>query len=333
MIGTGQSNIQTSAAPGKRSAIRYLMGEGRGIIFVPMNTLSGLLLAMRPRSWTKNLFVFAGVLFGRIWDAQAFAIALLGAIGFSVLSGAIYMINDVADRKADRLHPVKRNRPVASGRVSAKAAMVSALVVAAVVLGISWFLSTGYALVLSCYLVVQVLYSLGLKHVVILDALIIAGGFVLRALAGVEIALDAGYRVSISPWLIVCTFFLAVFLAFSKRRAEVVSLGGGAAGHRRNLAFYSTALLDQMTGVATAASLMGYAIYTVSERTITMVSDKLWLTIPFVAYGIFRYQYLVHQKGLGGAPEKLLLRDKGLLLNVVLWLISVFVVLRFHPAG
>lgn len=298
-----------------------------------MSVLSGLLLAMRPRSWTKNLFVFAGVLFGRIWDVQAFLIALLGAIGFSLLSGAVYLINDVADRDADRLHPVKRNRPIASGQVSPAAALWTALLTAVLVLALSWVFSTGYALVLSCYLVLQILYSTALKHVVILDALIIAAGFVLRALAGVEIALDAGYSVSISPWLIVCTFFLAVFLAFSKRRAEVVSLGSEAAGHRRNLAFYSTALLDQMTGVATAASLMGYAIYTVSERTITMVSDKLWLTIPFVAYGIFRYQYLVHQKGLGGAPERLLLKDGGLLLNVALWLLTVFVVLRFYPAG
>jgi len=156
---------------------------------------------------------------------------------------------------------------------------------------------------------------------------------VLRALAGVEAGIEAGYDLSISPWLVICTFFLAVFLAFSKRRAEVVSLGEDARGHRKNLAHYSPKLLDQMISIATATSLMGYSIYTVSDRTANEVSDMLWITIPFVAYGIFRYQYLVHTRGMGGTPDRVLLRDMPLLANVALWVAAVVVVLAVFPAG
>jgi 4-hydroxybenzoate polyprenyltransferase len=296
-------------------------------------TVAGLLRSLRFRSWTKNLFVFAAVLFGRQWSLEAILCTTIGVLAFSLLSGAVYLVNDVADRERDRMHPEKKNRPVAAGTVSPATALSAAGVLVAGVLSIAFTLAPRFAVVGIAYLGMQAAYSLKLKHVVILDSLIIAMGFVLRALAGVELATDFGFDVSISPWLLMCTFFLAVFLAFSKRRAEVVSLGPEAEEHRAILKEYSPHLLDEMIGISTAASLMSYAIYTVSERTAQQVSPMLWATIPFVAYGIFRYLFLVHRRGQGGSPERILLADRPLLTNIVLWLLSVVAILRLFPAG
>lgn len=277
--------------------------------------------------------MFAAVLFGRQWGLRAISLTALGALAFSLLAGGVYLLNDVVDRKRDMLHPEKRHRPVASGAVPPGAALAASLLLAAAVLAASFSLAPRFALVGAVYLAVQTGYSLRLKQVVILDSLLIAIGFVLRALAGIELAEDMGFAVSISPWLLMCTFFLALFLAFSKRRAEVVSLGPDAEDHRAILKEYSPHLLDEMIGVATAASLMSYAIYTVSERTAEQVSPMLWATIPFVAFGIFRYLFLVHRRGQGGSPERILLSDAPLLVNILLWLASVIAVLRVFPAG
>ena len=298
-----------------------------------MNRFSALLHSLRIRSWTKNLFVFAGILFANHWNnPEALGITALGALGFCLLSSSVYLTNDIADRNRDIHHPEKKKRPIAAGTLPVPLAAVAAILLAASVLITSWLLAPTYALILSIYLLMQMGYSFWLKHVVILDVLIIAAGFVLRALAGVTLAMDAGYTdVSISPWLIVCTFFLAVFLAFAKRRSEVISLGKDASGHREILEEYSIPLLDEMMGIATAASIIGYSIYSVSERTMELVSTKLWLTIPFVTYGIFRYLYLIHIKGHGGSPDRLLLSDKPLLLNILLWLIAVALALALFP--
>lgn len=298
-----------------------------------MNTFSALLCSLRVRSWTKNLFVFAGILFANLWnDPEAVGITALGALGFCLLSSSVYLINDIADRNRDINHPEKKERPIASGALPVPLAAAAATLLATGVLIVSWLLTPTYALVLSIYFTMQLAYSLKLKHVVILDVLIIATGFVLRATAGVTLAMDAGYNdVSISYWLIVCTFFLAVFLAFAKRRSEVISLGKDAADHREILEEYSIPLLDEMMGIATAASIIGYSIYTVSERTLELVSTRLWLTIPFVTYGVFRYLYLIHIKGHGGSPDKLLLSDKPLLLNILLWVIAVALALTLYP--
>ena len=298
-----------------------------------MNTFSALLRSLRIRSWTKNLFVFAGILFANLWnDPEAVGITALGALGFSLLSSSIYLINDVIDRERDINHPDKKYRPIASGALSVNAALAAATILAVGVLLGSWLLAPTYAMILSIYFAMQLCYSVKLKHVVILDVLIIATGFVLRAIAGVTLAMDAGYsEVSISYWLIVCTFFLAVFLAFAKRRSEVISLGEDAADHRKILEEYSIPLLDEMMGIATAASIIGYSIYTVSERTLELVSTRLWLTIPFVTYGVFRYLYLIHIKGHGGSPDKLLLQDKPLLINILLWVITVAIALTLYP--
>ncbi|NLP04450.1 decaprenyl-phosphate phosphoribosyltransferase [Candidatus Fermentibacteria bacterium] len=297
-----------------------------------MSTLSALVESLRPRSWTKNLFIFAGVLFGRQWSPEAIGITALGALGFSLLAGSVYLVNDIADRARDAQHPDKRSRPLASGRLSPAAAWLSAFVLASGTLSAAWLSAPRFALVCSGYMLMQTAYSFRLKHVVILDSLVIAMGFVLRALAGVELAQDCGFAVEISPWLLLCTFFLAVFIAFSKRRSEVVTLGEAAGEHRAILRDYSPHLLDEMIGIATAASIMSFAVYTVSERTAEMVSPMLWTTIPFVVYGIFRYLFLVHRRGLGGSPDRILLSDRPLLFNILLWILSVMAVLRYFPA-
>lgn len=303
------------------------------IIILFMKNISALLRSLRIRSWTKNLFVFAGILFANHWNnPKAVIITALGALGFCLLSSSVYLTNDIADRKRDMRHPEKKKRPIASGELTVAAAAVAAFLLAAIVLTASWILAPTYALILSTYFVLQMGYTFKLKHIVILDVLIIATGFVLRALAGVTLAIDTGYSdVSISHWLIVCTFFLAVFLAFAKRRSEVISLGEDAGGHRKILEEYSVPLLDEMIGIATAASIIGYSIYTVSDRTIELVSTKLWLTIPFVTYGVFRYLYLIHIKGHGGSPDRLLLSDKPLMLNILLWTITVALALSKYP--
>ena len=303
------------------------------LIFSPMSIIKGLLRSMRFRSWTKNLFVFAGILFSRRWsDGQALSMSALGALGFCLLSSSIYMINDISDRERDRFHPDKKTRPIASGELPVWLAAVAAAVLAVGVLSASWIYVREYATVVTIYFVMQLAYSFKLKHVVILDVLIIAMGFVLRALAGVTMVRDAGYTDTvISPWLMVCTFFLAVFLAFAKRRFELVSLGDNAAGHRKILQEYSPGLLDEMMGIASASCIIGYSIYTVSDRTMEMVSTKLWVTIPFVAFGVFRYLYLVHIKGHGGSPDRILLSDTPLLLNILLWLLAVILALVFFP--
>lgn len=300
-----------------------------------MKTLSALLRSIRIKSWTKNLFVFAGILFGNHWDdPRAIGLTALGALGFCLLSSSVYLTNDIADRDRDKYHPEKKNRPIASGALPVSLAAVAAFLLASGVLITSWILAPTYALVLSIYLIMQLFYSFKLKHVVILDVLIIAAGFVLRAVAGVTLAMDAGYSdISISHWLIVCTFFLAIFLAFAKRRYEVVSLGENAAGHREILEEYSIPLLDELMGIATAASIIGYSIYSVSQRTMELVSTKLWVTIPFVTYGVFRYLYLIHIKGHGGSPDRILLADKPLLINILLWVIAVALALTLFPGS
>lgn len=294
---------------------------------------AALFESLRPRAWTKNLFLFAGIIFARLWSLEAFLVTTLGVLAFSLLAGSVYLFNDVADRMRDSVHPEKRNRPVASGRIRPASAIGWAAFLAVSVLAVSAVLSPGFFAVCLAYVLLQVLYSFRLKHVLILDCILIAMGFVLRALAGVELAADRGYDITISPWLLLCTFFVAVFLAFSKRRAEVVSLGDDAHGHRAILKDYTPQLLDEMIGISTSSSLMCYAIYTVSERTVEQVSPNLWITVPFVAFGIFRYLFLVHRKGLGGSPERTLLSDAPLVVNILLWLGTVLIVLKFYPAA
>ena len=278
--------------------------------------LSGLLASLRPSQWTKNLIIFAGVLFGqRLTDVSAVLAAAGAFVIFCLLSGVVYLINDVMDREADRRHPIKKARPIASGALPVPAALTAAGLIAAGALVSALALRPEFGLVALLYVVLLGLYSWRLKHVVIIDVLTIAVGFVLRAVAGAVVI-----PVAVSVWLYLLTILLALFLALAKRRHELVLLADGATGHRRILQEYSPYLLDQMISVVTASTLVAYAIYTVSpETTAKFQTHWLGLTLPFPLYGIFRYLYLVHQKDGGGSPSDMLLTDRPLLICVALW--------------
>jgi 4-hydroxybenzoate polyprenyltransferase len=275
-----------------------------------------LLVSLRPGQWTKNLFVFAGLVFGRkLLDPVAALHSTLAFAIFCALSGVVYLVNDVADRASDARHPLKRHRPIASGALPASTALAAAAVLLIVGLAAAYRLDARFCLDALAYVVLLGLYSAWLKHVVIIDVLTIAIGFVLRVSAGALVI-----HVPISPWLLVCTILLALFLALSKRRHELVLLADGATGHRRILQEYSPYLLDQMIGVVTASTLMAYILYATSAETAERFGTSLLgLTIPFPLYGIFRYLYLVHLKEGGGSPSELLLTDRPLLLCVALW--------------
>ena len=282
-----------------------------------------LLVSLRPRQWVKNLFVFAGVIFSqqlltpRIWTAlAAFAI-------FCGLSGAIYLFNDVADADKDRLHPSKRRRPVASGALPLGVAVGFGILLLGGCLAAAFMLSPAFGLVALCYGALLTSYSVWLKHVVIVDVLTVAAGFVLRAVAG-AVAVDA----EISGWLLICTILIALFLGLGKRRHEYRSLTGDAVAHRPILADYSEGFLDQMISVVTASTVTTYALYTMSPETVAKFHTRLLpLTLPFVLYGIFRYLYLLYRRDLGGNPSDLLVTDPGLLLDALLWMLATLVII------
>jgi 4-hydroxybenzoate polyprenyltransferase len=275
-----------------------------------------LVASLRPYQWTKNLIIFAALLFGqRLLEVRSLLYASAAFAIFCALSGVVYLINDIADREADRQHPIKRHRPIASGALPVGTALAAALFLGLVALGGAFYLRPLFGVLATVYLGLLALYSGPLKHIVIIDVLTIAIGFVLRA-AGGAVAIN----VEISHWLYVLTILLALFLALSKRRHELVLLGDGATGHRRILEEYSPYLLDQMISVVTASTLLGYAFYTVSPETVSRFgTDLLGLTLPLPIYGIFRYLYLVHQKEGGGSPAEMLLTDRPLLICSALW--------------
>ena len=277
--------------------------------------------SLRPEQWSKNSVVFAGLLFGgRLTQgAEYITEAVVTFLVFCGLSGTVYIVNDVADRAADAAHPLKRRRPIAAGVLAPGPALAAAGVLAAVCLAAAFAISIQLGLVSVAYLGLLTLYSFYLKHLVILDVLTIAIGFVLRAVAGA-----VAVRVMISPWLLICVTLLAVFVSLAKRRHELTLLGGSADGHRPSLAAYSPYLLDQMISVVTAATLIAYIVYTTSSDTAARVgSGALSLTIPFVLYGLFRYLYLVHQEDQGGSPTTMLVTDRGLMVCVALWALTV----------
>jgi len=285
--------------------------------------------SLRPGQWTKNLLVFAGLVFGgRLLNEDAVAAAAIAFAVFCALSSAGYLFNDIRDREADRRHPLKRSRPIASGRLSIPAALMLAGILVASALSVATAISPALALVATAYAVLLALYSVLLKNLVIIDVLTIAGGFVLRAIAGA-----VAVQVPFSAWLLVCTTLLALFLGLSKRRHELVLLGEAAEDHRRILHEYSPYLLDQMIAVVTASTLIAYTFYSISAETAARLgTPRLGLTIPFVLYGIFRYLYLVHQKHGGGSPAAMLLTDRPLLACVALWIATVATLL-YTPLG
>ena len=293
------------------------------------STFRLILISLRPEQWSKNLFLFAGVLFGaRLTDLGAIGRATAGFAIFCALSGVVYLFNDLADRAVDQRHPLKRLRPIASGRLSPRIAFTAALVLGVTALAAAVWLSTTFAMYAGAYVALLVVYSVVLKHLVIIDVLTIAAGFVLRAAAGAVVVF-----VPISHWLLVCMTLLALFLALSKRRHELTLLGADATTHRPILEEYSPYLLDQMIAVVTASTLVAYAVYSTSAETAERLgTTRLGLTSPFVLYGIFRYLYLVHQKRGGGSPADLLLTDRPLLACVGLWALCVALIL-YSPLG
>lgn len=278
--------------------------------------VAALLAAMRPKQWTKNLLLFAGLLFtlDQTHPSADFRRALGGFVLFCALSSVVYLVNDLADRESDRLHPKKRLRPIAAGELSPRAALVAAVALGVGGLLLSFTLGARFGLVALLYLLLTFAYSFWLKHVVLVDVLALAAGFVLRAIAGAVVI-----AVPLSVWLILCTLMLALFLGLSKRRAELVATRqAGTMGTRRILEHYTPEMLDQMIVIVTGACLMSYALYAAASPA-AVRHPYLMATIPFVIYGIFRYLYLMHRHSLGEAPDAIILEDRPMLVNILLW--------------
>jgi 4-hydroxybenzoate polyprenyltransferase len=286
-----------------------------------------LLISLRPSQWTKNLLVFAALIFAvKLFDLSAVLAASEAFVIFCALSGVVYLVNDVADRDTDRRHPTKSRRPIAAGALAVPTALLAAVILGALAIGSAFMLGWRFGAVAASYVTLQVLYSGPLKHIVIIDVLTIAIGFVLRAIAGAVVL-----NVEISHWLFVCTILLALFIALAKRRHELVLLADDAISHRPILGEYSAYLLDQMIAVVTASTLIAYIFYTISPETEQKFGTSwLGLTIPFPLYGIFRYLYLVHRREGGGSPADLLLNDRPLLACVTLWVVAVVLII-YHP--
>jgi 4-hydroxybenzoate polyprenyltransferase len=288
------------------------------------STLRALVETLRPQQWVKNGFIFAALIFSQSltrWDRCRQV--LLAALVFCLVSSAAYILNDILDASEDRHHPTKKLRPIASGRLSAKTAAIVGAILGGSGLIAAWRLNTSFFAIVVTYLALNVLYSSFLKHVFLLDVFIVAAGFLLRVVAGGLVI-----RVAISPWLIVCTTLLALFIALSKRRHELVLLGDRASDHRAILADYSPYFLDQLISIVTASTVVSYALYTLSPDVQSKFPGKrLEMTIPFVLFGIFRYLHLIHHGEQGGNPTRSLFTDPVLLSDVLLWAASVILII------
>lgn len=285
-----------------------------------MSGLSPYLRLLRPHQWVKNGFVFVGLIFSRGWEQPALVVqVVLAAVAFSLAASCIYVFNDLADRERDRQHPTKRHRPIASGAVRVPQAVGLGALCLVAGLGLASQVSWGVFAVVAIYLLINGAYSLGLKHVAVLDVFIIAAGFMLRILAG-----TLGVGIAPSAWLLLCGLMLTLFLGFAKRRAELDALAGKAGSHRKVLNDYDPAMLDQFITISAGAAIVSYSLYTVAPETVALHGSRyLIYTVPFVVYGIFRYLFLLHRRGGGGDPAAELLRDKHLLVAFLGWLGAV----------
>ena len=283
--------------------------------------MTPILQALRPKQWTKNLLVFAGVVFSQHAGNPALLLrAAAGFVAFSLLASAVYVVNDLKDVESDRLHPKKRHRPIASGALSPAVAWTIVPILLVAVAALCSWLGFGFMLVLAAYLASNVAYSFGLKHQVILDVFLIASGFVLRAVAGVELLKPVAPETQLSAWLLVCTFFGALFLAVSKRRRELANAGSGASDQRAVLAAYTPELLDRMLTIAAACTLMSYALYTIWPATVAKFgTEALIVTVPIVAYGVFRYLHLVRVSETSEDPSLVLLSDRPIQATVIVY--------------
>jgi 4-hydroxybenzoate polyprenyltransferase len=309
---------------GEAAPPQAMRTDARAIVRSRYEALPPLIQAMRPIQWTKNSLVFAALLFDRqIFEWTSLVRCMAAALVFCAVSSAVYLINDVRDVEQDRLHPRKRYRPIASGAVEVGRAKRVAMLLFGAGLLCAVAIRPAFALVVLAYVALMIAYSYGLKKLVIVDVFAIATGFVLRA-AGGAVAI----HVTASPWLFVCTALGALFIGFGKRRNELVTLEAAAGAHRANLDDYSIPMLDQIIAIVSAAMLMAYSLYTF-DATNVPDSHAMMLTIPFVAYGLFRYLFLIYRKGEGGSPELLLVKDPGLLICIAGWVVTALSVLYF----
>jgi len=286
--------------------------------------LSALLKTMRPRQWTKNVFIFAALVFDKqLLHADSFLRTLVGFGLFCLISSSVYIFNDLADVEADRQHPEKKNRPIASGKLPVSAAWISGIALVLITLGAAFFLTPGFEAVLVMYFIINMAYSKWLKHIPIVDVLIISAGFVLRVHAGVTLIQVERF----SPWLYVVMTLLSLFLGFGKRRAELALLAHGAGSHRKVLDGYTLPLLDQYIMIVSGTTIVAYSLYTFSAPNVPE-NHSMMLTIPFMVYAIFRYLYLIEVKHAGGAPEEILLSDRPFQIAMFLW--GAFVLAIFY---
>jgi 4-hydroxybenzoate polyprenyltransferase len=280
--------------------------------------------SLRLKQWIKNLIIFAPLIFSEnIFDIRLLLKSLFAFVLFCLISGAAYILNDIKDLEEDKLHPLKSKRPLASGKLKKSQALITFFFLVTISLIGAFLINVPFFATIGIYLVLQVSYSFWLKHVVILDVFLIATGFFIRVIAGGLVI-----EVQLSPWLFICTILLALFLALSKRRHELVLLDKSAEIHRPILKEYNPYLLDQMIAVVTASTVISYCLYTISSETIEKFGTRnLIFTVPFVLYGIFRYLYLVHQRNEGGSPELLIITDKPLLIDVFLWIATAVLII------
>ncbi len=288
-----------------------------------------LLEALRPRQWTKNLLVFAGVLFSQQMGEGSLVLRAAGGfVAFSLFSSFVYLLNDLRDVEADRQHPRKSRRPIASGRLTPAAAKVAMVPLLAVALALGAWLGRDFLLVVLLYLVTNVAYTFALKNQVLIDVFVIASGFVMRAIAGVELLKPVSPATTLSPWLLVCTFFGALFLSLGKRKRELVNAGAEAGSRRRVFDHYTPELLDGLLLISASNSVIGYALYTIWPTTVAKFgTESLLYTVPLVTYGIFRYLYLVRASETAEDPSQVLLTDRPIAATVVLYLALVIAIL------
>jgi 4-hydroxybenzoate polyprenyltransferase len=284
--------------------------------------LTALLKTMRPRQWTKNIFIFAALVFDKqLLDLESFLRTLAGFALFCLISSCVYIFNDLADVEADRQHPDKKNRPIASGKLPVSAAWIAGIALIVITLAAAYLFVPDFGIVLLVYFILNLAYSKWLKHVPIIDVLVIAAGFVLRVHAGVTLI----HVQRFSPWLYVVMTLLALFLGFGKRRAELALLAHGAGSHRKVLEGYTLPLLDQYIMIVSGTTIVAYSLYTFTAPNV-QENHSMMLTIPFVVYAIFRYLYLIEVKHAGGAPEEILLSDRPFQVAMILWGLAVLAV-------
>lgn len=285
-----------------------------------------ILNEIRYYQWIKNLIIFAALLFSdNIFNYSKFIKTIFGFVVFCFISSAIYILNDIVDIEKDKVHPVKRFRPLASGELSISTAVVIFIILILLSILLLQFTNNYFKIIVLSYFVLMLAYSFLLKNIVIADVITIAFGFLLRAIAGAELI-----QVEISHWLIICTFLLALLLGLGKRRSEIINLGDNAGEFKKILSKYNVNLIEQFISIVSSTVLIAYILYAFDARTITKLSDNMKFTIPFVVYGILRYLYLMHNNKSTETPESIILKDKPTLLNLLLWVCSVMIVLYFR---